>query len=376
MLCVIAVNQKDREQAQRLAAWIAELGNVKKHQVMIVLARGVSAEGIEAPLKTVFRNVAVMNLHDRDPRPIEKDLPDGGKTLSYANAANLMFRRSAKHIEFHGNTIKQKAIAHNQANPKNRREIPNPEPWLWLEPDAIPLHPDWLEVLDAAYRNCGKKFMGARVVMPPIPEHMSGIAVYPWNAGDIAPLLVTCDLAAFDVNSADEVLPKMAETNLIQHEWRPSEEWADLSRLRPGAVIYHQNKTGSLIDAMRRQYPWKMQRGVFPTAEPPNEHIIGFDPAIPGSERTVIHGVDQHGQPIALPQSAQIGMDSIARNHAEHRDLPSPNDEIAALKARLAEAEAALARKRGKKIPRGRKRKKTLASASASAQSVGSSQAE
>lgn len=284
MLVVIPTHTKDREQAVRLANWIAELGTVEKHQVLLVLGAGTPAAGIAEPLKAAFRHFAMMPLRDPDPPPSNIE-----GSIAHAPGANLMFRRAAKEIQAQGDALRQQAIAHNQKNPRNRKPIPTPEPWLWLEPDAIPLCPGWLDKIEAEYKEAKRPFMGARVLLVGAPEHMSGVAVYPWNAASID-TLVCCELAPFDVNSAKDVLPRMHETKLIQHEWHPSQKWEDANelhvRLRPEAVIYHQaKKNGQLIDLLRIR-PKDPRKSA--QAEPSNTFPHNAGETVFGKDRTAL----------------------------------------------------------------------------------------
>lgn len=218
MLVVLPFCSKDREQAIALAQWIRDLGGAGKHQCLAVHHASMpGAAEVLAPLGEAFARVVDMPLRDKDPG-------------QWPQGPNLMFRRAAKQIHETAKT-----------------------PWLWMEPDAIPLKASWLDEIEAEYTRGGRPFMGAAVNHPGTPVHMTGIAVYPWNAPAIAPLLVTCEAAAFDMNAKAETLPRMHPTTLIQHEWRPAPfaTMADLERLQLHAAIYHQDKDGGLIRLLR-----------------------------------------------------------------------------------------------------------------------------
>ena len=84
-------------------------------------------------------------------------------------------------------------------------------------------------------------------------DHMSGIAVYDWNLSITAPRLFNCNNGkeefAWDIFAASDILPKMHRTNLIQHDWnRYRKQAVDASCVRPGAVIYHPDKQGVLLN--------------------------------------------------------------------------------------------------------------------------------
>lgn len=142
------------------------------------------------------------------------------------------------------------------------------EPWLWLEPDAIPLHRDWLDLLHAEYVRIGKRFMGCvypggHVAFP--PHLMSGVAVYPadWTRGK-----EFCQAGtAFDVAMTLAVLPEAHHTVRIQHLWGepnlpptfPAQDQPmpkngfTLDRLQANSVLFHRNKDGTLIERLRER---------------------------------------------------------------------------------------------------------------------------
>ena len=94
--------------------------------------------------------------------------------------------------------------------------------------------------------------MGAFVDLPNTKQHMSGIGVYVC-VDSLAPNYVLSHEYAFDVVMADQVLPKAYFTNLICHQWKPEpfKNKEDLQRIPPEAVLYHQDKTGGIIDLLR-----------------------------------------------------------------------------------------------------------------------------
>lgn len=144
------------------------------------------------------------------------------------------------------------------------------EPFLWMEPDAIPLKPGWLEAVAEEYAQCGKAFMGYRYEChnPRFPQFaLSGIAVYPANAIELVPLLENSPMA-WEIEAAEIMVAQGAHTPLIQHFWgepglaptfteensmnRPRNGFA-LSQIPDQAMIWHRCKDGSLIRLLRRQ---------------------------------------------------------------------------------------------------------------------------
>lgn len=137
-------------------------------------------------------------------------------------------------------------------------------PWLWLEPDAVPLKKGWLDALQAAYFSAGKPFFGSimeatEAWMP--SKYLPGISIYPhdcWNR-----IIKTWDESkAFDVATASATVPLAANTKLLQHFWgqknlppvfsftKTSESPVNtltLESINPEAVVFHRVKNDSLL---------------------------------------------------------------------------------------------------------------------------------
>lgn len=149
------------------------------------------------------------------------------------------------------------------------------EPWLWLETDAIPTKPGWLNAIDAEYRQSGARVLG--VIVPrgtsadTLPEkHVNGNAVYPPDAVSFYAKFCGGD-KAFDIAAAEELVPITTHTNLIQHFWGQKnlaptfaeqrgagmpENAMTMANLSPNAVVFHRNGDGTLINILwRKLYP-------------------------------------------------------------------------------------------------------------------------
>lgn len=141
--------------------------------------------------------------------------------------------------------------------------------WLWMEPDAIPLKRGWLVSIDKMRK--GSRYFGhIYMYREQVMQVMSGIAVYPPDAIDlIGPIIEANPTKAWDVSSAEAVTPLATQTKLIHHfygekdlaptfvENRTAETTRNaftLDQLPPGAVIYHRNKDGTLIELLRKQF--------------------------------------------------------------------------------------------------------------------------
>jgi hypothetical protein len=136
----------------------------------------------------------------------------------------------------------------------------NAGPWLFLEPDAIPCRPDWLTVLDKQYHEKGKPFMGFLVSRETHPgvtaQHMSGVAIYPANSPAYFRKSILSSPTAFDIATAESVLPHLANTNLIFHRYRPptfdSQKDFD-ERVTREVALWHACKDGSIFSFLRKR---------------------------------------------------------------------------------------------------------------------------
>lgn len=155
----------------------------------------------------------------------------------------------------------------------------NQSPWLWMELDLLPLKPNWPDLLEAEYKKQNKPFLGTiqdtnivtsdsyRVI---IAKHLQGTAVYPpdiWNHCSVWEYVDRID-KAFDVITQWEVVPRTADTKLIQQGFRTinykihtnplriqGEDNGDMNGVNsyadpicPDAVLHHGCKDTSLAD--------------------------------------------------------------------------------------------------------------------------------
>ncbi len=144
-------------------------------------------------------------------------------------------------------------------------------PWLWCEPDCVPLREGWLDALASAYADCPTRFMGFQVHqsnqpgMPPI--HLSGCAIYDAQA-HVGMKDFTQVGGAFDIAAANYTTPRSLHSPLFQYFWgKPDlaptfkeikadadpENTIPMGWLNPKAVIFHRSKDGSLVDCLRQR---------------------------------------------------------------------------------------------------------------------------
>lgn len=205
--------------------------------------------------------------HEHDALLVADAAVDWGKCVDMLSAANEVFR--AAHLICTEAPVvgwPEGANALWLAAAKHCKEAGTD--WLWLESDAIPLKRGWLVSIDKmrkGTRYFGHTYMYREQVM----RVMSGIAVYPADAIDwIGPCIESNPTKAWDVSSADVVMPHATHTKLIHHfygekdlaptfvENRTAETPRNaftLDQLPAEAVIYHRNKDGTLLNLLRKK---------------------------------------------------------------------------------------------------------------------------
>jgi len=203
----------------RWANHVVKLGPYINHQLVLLPVHGVSTDKIANILSGSFSNVSVEKCHHTE--------------MGWPISCNKAFE-----------TMAWAAFQKYKA------------PFLWMEPDAIPIKQGWLNEIEIEYRSMNRPFMGDFVeiqgVMPNGVNHMSGIAVYPPDLPRLAPTIFNNDRLAWDIASGNQVIRQMARTGLIQHDWVPTEKWrrdkVDASCVKEGAVVYHPDKLGVLFN--------------------------------------------------------------------------------------------------------------------------------
>jgi len=140
------------------------------------------------------------------------------------------------------------------------------KPWLWFEPDMVPLCKDWMGIMQSAYERCRQPFFN-----PLIPEllHFNGTGVYPADTPQRIPNALTERRTAWDVAMRPEIQHQTADAaSVLQHAWMMMDgklhssgggpepvfrTKADLKNIYPSAVLFHRDKTLSIIERMKEQ---------------------------------------------------------------------------------------------------------------------------
>lgn len=235
MLCTLPVYKNDVPKLLNLIKWIRQLGGCKDHDAVIVA-------DADTPSRDVFQiqresNLAFSATAIATTEKTVRGWPQGPNELFLA----------AGHF----------------AKKRNMH-------WLFLEPDAVPLCPGWLDKIDIQYRVAGARYLGQLVPcdQPGLPsQHFTGVGVYPADAIDeIEQRIRSNPNAAFDISTADILVPQATHCDLFQHLWGetgnpptfghrriPGTNVFGLDYLRPGAVLFHRTKDGKLIELLRKK---------------------------------------------------------------------------------------------------------------------------
>ena len=219
MIIAISYHDGDLDLMTRLANHVQKLGPYLNHQLVLLPVHGVNTTGIEQRLSGSFSKISIETCHH-----VERGWP-----ISCNKAFETMAWAAYQKYK---------------------------QPFLWMEPDAVPLKQGWLNDIETEYRSLNRPFMGDFVeiagVMPNGVNHMSGIAVYPPDMPRLAPSIFNNDTIAWDIASGNQVIRQMGRTGLIHHDWVPTKQWrrdkVDASCVKEGAVVYHPDKLGVLFN--------------------------------------------------------------------------------------------------------------------------------
>lgn len=231
LVCAIGVSRKDVELAKTWLRWVSVLNSMTPKTMKLVVCYTRDTYAVDLQAMSDARGCMIA---DFAPIP---DLHETG----YPGSASHLFLRTMEHCE---------------------HEYPG-HPVLWVEADAIPMHPNWFHAIEEEYQSCGAPFMG-HLELNVTPPHMAGVAVYPpdWRARAprLAKVMQAPDLPrqwgrgkgqAFDTYAAPDVLPQAVQAKTIQQIWNPP-IWSEknLHLIREQTALFHQCKTGGLIKAL------------------------------------------------------------------------------------------------------------------------------
>ncbi len=208
LLVALPTHAGDVNRTETLLKWIAELGHVGEHNLMIAADSELPTERVKALLEMArphFNTVRAMIVQTG--------------VRGWPQAANMMFKAIARQI-YEGYRL----------------------PWLLLEPDAVPLRACWLNELADAYLHCPKPILGCvldseRTIEGLPDRYLAGVSIYPqdtfkmldkrWSDARFTaaanPKLSVeqrqQNVRAFDMIFADTLVPKAQHTTLIHNHW-------------------------------------------------------------------------------------------------------------------------------------------------------------
>lgn len=114
-------------------------------------------------------------------------------------------------------------------------------PWLWLEPDCVPVKPDWIEQLANAYDSQPAKYLGFIGKAADGGKFMARCGIYFLAASFELDSHCQAEIP-FAIATSSEVIPRGGHTNLIQYT--TIERVEDLAKIEPQAVVVHGDKAG------------------------------------------------------------------------------------------------------------------------------------
>lgn len=232
MIVALGFCQKDAAAARDMLLWCEQLAGCREFDALLVTE----------PSTQWSECVAVMDQASKVFRAVSFATTDT-PCPTWPAGANALFQCAAEHCQKIGS------------------------PFLWLEPDSIPLRSGWLNAIAGQYRTCGRSCLGRiyRTNKATLPERVvSGIAVYP---ASMAALLKSGDPSIpWDVATADRLVGDTCDTDLIQWFWgklnlaptfvlrketASPENTFTPQQLEANAVLFHRNKDGTLIRCLR-----------------------------------------------------------------------------------------------------------------------------
>lgn len=216
--------------------WQEELDGRKDFDCVLSLDGGMSAEHRRDLEIAAWRTYASVETLLYPPPPVE----------AWPQAPNWAFQHTARYMQ------------------------PGGRPWFWMEPDCVPLKPEWLYKLNQEYCVCRKPIMG---VIVKGMGHCNGTAIYPANFPALSRAAMNCTDIAWDGLMKDETIKLTHDASrLICHVWGIKHQraqpfggdpahfscWSDVRRwVDLNAVVFHRAKDTSLIERLR-----EMRRGL------------------------------------------------------------------------------------------------------------------
>lgn len=257
LLVVLPYCGKDRHTAVALLQWIDHLGGCYENDLLLIGSNDVERPDLNI---SMFRSFEFI-------QPAFK-LPNE----SHPVGPNRMFETALLHMV-------------------RRKET---RPFLWLEPDCVPLRKWWLKDIEKEYAEAlkAKKEILASIIVlndsrfpPRIP---SGVAVYPADAWKVYSRLQTNRKIAWDIQFANDAIkltkPSESIVSRLNHNQTPTfverrvktspENAMTIDRIPSKAALFHPNKDGTLIELLRDRMPAKPEVKLPPKPKPFVEPVL------------------------------------------------------------------------------------------------------
>ncbi len=121
-------------------------------------------------------------------------------------------------------------------------------PFLWMEPDCVPLRNTWIGELEAAYYDQPRRYMGSILASPDGKNRsLSRVAIYPRGAGGELKEFAAGKVP-FEMAAASMIVPRAEKTKLLQQLAFTAE--TDRKLIRDNAVLLHHDKQAVLLSAL------------------------------------------------------------------------------------------------------------------------------
>lgn len=237
MICVLPFWSGDVKLTHELLVWMGQLGGCAGHDMVLVADAAVNyvdALEIKELAEQSFKSVTL--------------LTNGKSVVGWPLGPNSLWLTAAR-------WAKENQVLR----------------WLWLETDAIPLKPGWLDAIENEAKALPEplSFMGAKIsgeFRGNQKTYLNGVAVYPPYAIDI--MQPSSDSSvAFDLWNVDGVLANASNSTLFHCMWGekdnpptfsenniPGTRTFSLRQINANAVLFHRNKDGTLIRLLRRKF--------------------------------------------------------------------------------------------------------------------------
>lgn len=237
-LVILPFHRGDFQLALDLLNWIEVLGGCKDFSILLLASHRVLNHEMLRITEVARRCFGEMHL---------ERCQTGIQDESWPKGANMMFRRGCESV------FKRFKM-----------------PFLWMEPDCVPMRSGWLEQIADEYASAKRPFMGhvrTQTGAPNLPHtYLPGCSVYPANALSLLHGHWSNISVAWDVSTASVTVPNAINSGAFFEWWGQKgavpiwkKEKAEgdpdavvpLSIIPKSAVFVHRCKDGALIRLLR-----------------------------------------------------------------------------------------------------------------------------